>query len=142
MKDKRKILIGCVIGAILAVVLVATFFFGVLVGKRDYKFFPYWERRHTYPDFFPNKLSGHGVLGTIQTLGKSTLVVKDRTGALKTVLVDSRTRIRRERTDITISDLKINEQVVILGEPQESESAIKARIIRVMGALRNQAKGI
>ncbi len=125
MKKRRSILIASAVGISLAVILITTFFFGVFVGRH--------EGRGTAGEFFPKEFKGHGVLGEIQTLGENTLVVKERTGALKTVLIDNQTQIRRGRSSINFTDLNIKEQAVILGEPQASESAIKAKIVRVMG---------
>lgn len=141
MKERRNILIAVAAGIGLAVVLMAAFFFGVFVGKHDSRFFPNKEKRHPILDFFPRKFEGHGVLGTIQTLGDNILVVKDRTGAIKTILVDSQTKIRRGRSSINFSDLKTNEGVIVLGEPQKDEEAIKAKIIRVMGTASKEATG-
>lgn len=137
MKDKRNILIGIVIGAILAVVILIVFFLGIFIGRRENRFFPYFGGRHMYRDFIPKDF-GHGAIGTIESLGENTLVVRDRSGTLKTVLVDNQTQIRRGRTSINFTELAKDEQVIVLGDPEEKEGAIKARLIRVMGSFKNE----
>ena len=140
MKNRRKLLIGLIAGTFFALVLIFVFFTGVLVGRRgEDRFFPFWERRHVFGDYVPNKLDGHGVVGTVDSLSTNTLVVKDRTGALKTVLVDNETKIRRGHMPTNFSDLKTGEKVIILGEPQEQEGAIKAKIIRVFEDFRKES---
>lgn len=142
MEKRRNILVGLAAGVVIALIILLVFFAGVLIGRvqQHRGFWPFWEQRHIYRDFIPRKLDGHGTIGAIDSLGTNTLVVKDRTGALKTVLVDNETGIRRGRTPIEFSDLKVEEQVVILGEPQEEEGVIKAKIIRTLFGKLNGAK--
>lgn len=123
MKGKKNILIRFGLGAALALILLAVFFVGVFIGRG--------ESRPMHRDFFPSRF-GHGAIGIIESLGESTVVVRDRSGALKTVLLDGQTQIRRGHTNTSFSDLKKNEQVIILGEPAEKEGAIKAKLIRVI----------
>lgn len=138
MKDKQNILIGVGIGAVLAAVILFVFLLGVFIGRRENRFFPYFGARHLYQDFFPKNF-GHGAMGTIETLGEKTLIVRERSGALKTVLVDNQTQTRRGHTSINFSQLKTGEQIIVLGDPIEAEGAIKARVIRVMGSFNKQA---
>lgn len=141
--SKRNILIGISIGAILALVLLVVFFLGLFIGRRENRFLPCFGRQPMPPNFrspdFVLKDFGHGAMGEIQTLGENTLVVRDRTGALKTVLIDNQTQIRRGHTGINFSQLKTGNQVIVLGEPEEKEGAIKARLIRVMGGFDKEA---
>jgi len=138
MKDKRNILIGVGIGVVLALVLLLVFFSGLFIGRRENRFLPSFGGRHMYRDFIPKDF-GHGAIGTIESLGENTLVVRDRTDALKTVLVDNQTQIRRGHTSINFSDLKKDEQVIVLGDPEEKEGAIKAKLIRIMGSFDKEA---
>ena len=142
MEERRNILVGLAVGVVIALIILVVFFAGVLFGRvqQHRGFWPFWEQRYIYPDFIPRKLDGYGTIGIIDSLGPNTLVVKDRTGALKTVLVDSEAGIRRGRAPIEFSDLKVGEQVVILGEPQEEEGVIKAKIIRVLFRRFNEKK--
>ena len=140
MKDKRNILIGVGIGAVLAASLLLVFFLGLFIGRRENRFFPYFGGggRLMHRDFIPRDF-GHGAIGAIENLGENTLVVRDRSGALKTVLVDNQTQIKRGHTSINFSDLKKDEQVIVLGDPEEKEGAIKAKLIRVIGSFDKEA---
>jgi len=132
MKSKQTVFLGVGIGIGAALVLLLVFFVGIYFGSKKAGLFPFWERRHVYQNGFIPHRFGHGAVGTIDTIGENTFVVKDRSGALKTILVDEQTILRRDRTEIKFSDLKKDEQVIVIGEPEEQEGAIKAREIRVM----------
>jgi hypothetical protein len=133
MKNKRTVLLGIGIGAVSAITLLLVFFFGIYVGSKKAGLFPFWERRHIYQNGFVSPKFGHGIVGIIDSIGEESLVVRDRSGALKTVLVDKETLLRRGHSEIKFSDLKKDEQVIVIGEPQEKEGAIKAKVIRVFG---------
>ena len=123
MNHKRNIKFG--IASVLAFVLLicAVFFSGFLVGSHGAKFLPNFAR---------NRFDGHGIVGTIDSLGANTLVVKDRQGQLKTILVDNETKIRSAHAHINFSDLSLDEKVIILGNPQKKEGTIKAKIVHVV----------
>ncbi|MBI5465141.1 hypothetical protein HY946_00850 [Candidatus Gottesmanbacteria bacterium] len=132
MKNKQTVLLGISIGIGLAVVLLFVFFTGFYIGSKKAGVFPFWERRFVTPSGFVPSRFGHGVAGTIDSIGENTIIVKERSGALKTVLVDEETVLRKNGSSINFSDLKKDEQVIIIGEPQEKEGAIKAKVIRVI----------
>lgn len=141
MKNKQTVLLGVGIGIGAAIVLLLVFFSGIYIGSKRAGLFPFWERRHIYQNgFLPNRF-GHGAAGTIDSIGENTFVVKDRSGALKTILVDEKTILRRDRSEIKFSDLKKDEQVIVIGEPQEQEGAIKAKVIRVITEFTKDATG-
>lgn len=122
-------MIGIIIGAILAVSLLTAFFSGVFIGRRENRLLPFFGMRPMHREFIP-KNAGFGAMGTIESLGENTLVVRDRTGALKTVLIDNQTKIRQGHTGIKFTDLKKDGQVIILGEPDKDGGTIKAKLIR------------
>lgn len=140
MKKKETVLFGLGIGAGIAIVLLLVFLAGIYIGSRKSGMFPFWERRHVYQNGFIPQRFGHGVVGTIDSVGKDTFVVKDRSGALKTILVDKKTILRRDHSEIKFADLKKEEQVIVIGEPQEQEGAIKAKVVRVITNFRKDAK--
>lgn len=132
MKDRQTILLGIGIGIGIAIILLLVFFAGIHVGSKRAGLFPFWERRyHTAGDFVPGKF-GHGTIGTIDSIGNNTIVVKDRTGALKTVLIDDKTIFRHNGSVMQFTDLKKDDQVIVIGEPQDTEGAIKAKVIRII----------
>ncbi len=137
MKNRGKVLFGLGVGVGVAIILILVFLAGVYFGScnRNNIFpssFPFWERRMHMPNgFVPDKF-GHGVVGSIDSLGDNTFVVKDRSGGLKTILVDDKTQLRQDGLAIKFTDLKKDDKVIILGEPKEEEGAISARIVRVL----------
>lgn len=139
MKNRQPILFGIGVGIGIAIVLLLVFFAGIHVGSNRAGIFPFWERRyHTAGDFISGKF-GHGTIGTIDSIGNNTLVVKDRSEALKTVFIDDKTILRHDGSPIKFSDLKKDEKVIIVGEPQEQEGAIKARVIRIITEFEKRA---
>ncbi|MDP3726738.1 MAG: hypothetical protein Q8Q96_00290 [bacterium] len=139
MKKKQTFFFGLGIGAGIAIVLLLVFFAGIYIGSRKAGIFPFWERRFSLPHgYFPGRF-GHGVIGIIDSLGEKTFIVEDRSGALKTVLVGGETLLRRDGSSITFSDLRKDEQVIVIGEPQEQEGAIKAKVVRVITNFRKDA---
>lgn len=131
MENKKKFLTGILIGVGLAIIIAGTFLLGIFVGKTNHRFFPYWEKRFRYNDYFPMKIKSHGTVGTINSLGKDSFIIKENDGALKTVVVDKNTLIRRGRLPIKFSDLKEGKKVIVLGQPDDKEKIIKAYVIRV-----------
>ncbi len=132
MTEKKRILIGMGVGLGLAFLFLLVFLLGFLIGCRKPRFLPFWEKRMVAPrDFVPARF-GHGVVGVIDSLGEKSLVVKERNGGLKTVLIEEGTIFRRDGAEIKFSDLQKGDQVIVLGEPEEKEGAIKAKVIRII----------
>lgn len=119
-------------GVVFAASLIAAFFSGLWLGRKNDYFLPFWGRKHPTYDFISPRFNSHGVIGIIDSLGKDTLVVKEKTGALKTILVDKSTQIRHGFVALNFSDLKKDMHIIVLGEPRKEEGAIRAKIIRVI----------
>jgi hypothetical protein len=73
----------------------------------------------------------HGAAGRILSVELPSLVVEGVDGVEKTVMVSDATVVRRYRDAIKSSDLKIDDEIVVIGEPN-SEAQIEAKLIRVM----------
>jgi hypothetical protein len=129
MSRNQKILFGFLVGVFAGIILILAFAFGVFVGRYNTRFFPLW--RDGFPEYFPHRFKNHGLFGIIQELDNSSFVVKSKNGNIVTVLIDKNTKIKRGFSEIKFSDLKIGEKVIVLGEPQRDEDAIKAVLIRV-----------
>lgn len=137
---QKTFVIGITVGMSVALLLLVAFISGILVGRSNNSFIPMMDRFGSR-DVFSRNIESHGVLGTIQTIGANTFVVKERTGTLKTVLVDDQTVVRRGHISIKFTDLKLNEPVIVLGNPEKTEEIIKARIVRTMGESSQDASG-
>ncbi len=86
-------------------------------------------------------MAGHGVFGQIIKIDASTdseqiasLVIKGSDNVEKIVLVKKDTAINRFQEKIKVADLKIDDQIVVIGDPNDS-GQIEAKLIRIMSAL-------
>jgi hypothetical protein len=95
-------------------------------GPRE-GFFPGMERKIEGRDFIESR----GVFGSIIKINNSDIVVKGRDNVEIVVLIKDNTAIMMGRQTITIKELVINDNIVVVGEPNES-GQIEAKLIRVM----------
>ena len=114
MKGRQMFLAGLGLGIGIAVVMILVF--------KIYFFTPRQFARHR---------SGHGVLGTIDSLANNQFTVKDRFGASKTIFLDDKTILRQDGSQIKFSDLKKGNRVIVIGRPLESKGAITAKVVRL-----------
>lgn len=135
MSKRQNILTGVVAGAVVIFVVLVVFVVGIHIGRNQQfkRYWPFWERRHTYRSFVPRKLNGHGVFGRIESLSESSMVVEEKDGALKTVLWDEQTRFIKNHDNFSAGELVEGETVVVIGKPSEEGDAVVARLVRVMG---------
>ncbi|MBU6414658.1 hypothetical protein KGQ34_00205 [Patescibacteria group bacterium] len=143
--QSKKIKIALVVlGALIA--LLAAFKAGEFVGYRKARFSYQWEenyhRNFAGPGkgFFGNFLRGfgdrdfinsHGTFGAIIKIDGNTVIVKGKDEAEKIILVSaSTTTIESRRETLQASDLKVDDQVVVIGSPNE-QGQIEAKLIRV-----------
>ena len=148
-QDRKKInqdvLKRVIIGLAGFVVIVLIFSAGMFVGGTKARFSYRWAESYhknfagprggffgdwrTLPppgDF----IEGHGTFGEIIKIEGNTLIVKGRENIEKVILVSEKTVIKSGRKDIKISDLKIRDEAVIIGSPNE-EGQIEANLIRL-----------
>lgn len=125
------------------VVLLAVFALGAFVGFQKARFTYGWGMN--YPSNFAGPsngfatlrniqgdhyINGHGTFGTIIKLDPSAIVVKGQGDVEKLINVDDDTTIKRATETLGLPDLKLDEQVVIIGAPK-SDGSIDAKLIRV-----------
>ncbi len=73
----------------------------------------------------PNKNGSNAEVGFPRSL-----VVKDRENMERIVVLSSETVIRRNRDSLTWTDLKLNDQIIVIGTP-DSTGKIEAKLIRL-----------
>jgi len=78
-----------------------------------------------------NMMPGTGAFGQIIKINGNALIILDRDNFEKTVLITDKTIINRFQETIKITDLKVDDKVVIIGEPNNN-GQIEAKLIRVM----------
>lgn len=72
--------------------------------------------------------SGHGAIGMVQTIDGQKITIQSRDGKLETILVSDDTKFDKNFQKISFSDLKVNDQIVVIGSPNE-DGEINARLI-------------
>jgi 5S rRNA maturation endonuclease (ribonuclease M5) len=137
-----KIITWCVAGFI---VLFFVFNLGVFVGTQKASFSFRWAEQ--YHNNFAGPANGffqqfagkdfidsNGVFGKIIKVADQSIIVKGKDDVEKIVSITDKTTIKYQNKDIKISDLKIDDEVVIIGEPNDA-GQIEAKLIRVMPPL-------
>lgn len=134
MSKKQNILTGMITGSLAVLVVLGVFVIGVHVGRNQQfkRYWPFWEKRHSYRSFVPEKLNGHGVFGRIESLDEESMVVKEKDGALKTVLWNDQTRFIKNHDSFSSDVLGEEKMVIVIGKPNEEKDAVSASIIRVI----------
>jgi len=78
-------------------------------------------------------MNGHGTTGTIASISDDGIVIKGGDGVEKMIIVTAKTSIIKGRTRLGPSDLRIDDRVTVIGQPQNN-GTVNAEIIRVFGA--------
>lgn len=126
------------------VALFLMFKLGMLVGYKKAAFFYRWgENYHRnfagpqkgfFKEFLSDKMDfteAHGVFGQIIKIDDNIIIVKSRDNIEKIILIKEEIVITRFRERIKSAELKIDDYVVVIGEPNEA-GQIEAKMIRVM----------
>jgi hypothetical protein len=123
------------------VILLLVFQAGLTIGFRKANFSFGWgenyQRNFGGPrqGFFPgirgdDFINGHGVVGTIIKVDNKAIVMKDSGGKEVIVNTNEQTSIKNGNSDVLLKDLKTDEQIVVLGVP-EQDGSITAKLIRI-----------
>jgi len=129
---------------VLAVVVVLVFVFtlGVFVGYEKGRFSKNWGENYCgnimgpggrgpgMMNFDRPGFNAHSGLGQIIKIDGNNLTVKDQANIEKTILVNDKTAIIRDRQNIVIADLKVNDKIIVIGRPND-QGQIESTLIRV-----------
>lgn len=126
------------------IILLVVFQVGMAVGFRKASFSYSWAENYHRNFAGPREgflgnfmgrdfIDAHGVFGSIIKIDGSTLVIKGANNVEKTILLKDDTTIERLRETIKLSDLKVDDNIVVIGSPNDS-GQIVAELIRVMPA--------
>lgn len=124
------------------IVLLLVFKAGVMVGYRKASFSYRWGENYHRNFGGPKNgffagfagrdfIESHGTFGQIIKINGSMLVVKGRGDAEKIIVVKDDTMIRNGMDVASLNDLKVNDYIVTIGEPN-AQGQIEAKLIRVM----------
>ena len=145
LSQKFKWLLAAVLSLI---VLLLVFQLGVFVGFHKANFaFRWGENYHRafggprggfLRDFSGRDFTNsHGTAGTVAKIDNQDLVIKGRDGVEKIVHMADTTTIEKGRSAIKLSDIKVDDRVVVIGSPKD-DGSIDAKIIRVFDASQPQ----
>ncbi len=127
---------------LISITILLIFQAGKIVGFKKANFSYQWGENY-YKNFagprngqmkgFMEKdfMGAHGVFGTIIEIKNSSLVIKGQDNLEKIVLLKGDTVINRLQKTVKLSDLKLDDKVVIIGSP-DNEGQIEARLIRIL----------
>ncbi len=109
-------------------------FFSCRLGENYYKGF---EGRGSPGSFLgnldpeKNLSNSNGAIGPIIKISLPSIIVTDKDGIEKTIGVTDDTIYRQSNKEISVSDLKVGDFVMIVGNPDDTGN-IEARLVRVL----------
>jgi hypothetical protein len=127
---------------VLAVIFGLGMFVGFKKAKFSYKWGENYQRNFAGPrgGFFENFsrdfmgkdfVDSHGTIGQIIKIDGLDIIIKDRDGVEKVIATNDATSIKRLSEDVKITDLKVDDYIITIGDPNDS-GKIDARLIRIM----------
>ena len=143
---KSKTAVAVIIMFFAVAVLLGAFSAGIAVGYRKARFSYAWGEnyhrnfggpkggfiRNFSQDFMGKDFIGaHGTFGQIIEVKDSELAVRGKDSIEQIIKISDDTEIRRFKDIIQLKDLKTDEPIVEIGEPNDSGQII-AKFIRVM----------
>jgi hypothetical protein len=123
------------------IVLLLVFQVGVFVGFQKARFSFGWAKNYNVVFGGPERgflqsfegedfISGHGTAGTIVKVDDPNIIIKSKDNVEKIVTTTDKTTIKNGKADIKLSDLAVDQQIVVIGAP-DGEGNINAKIIRI-----------
>lgn len=146
LKDihKSKTVRGVVIGLGVIVLVLGIFKLGQVSGFQKARFSERFgnnfNRNFIDPregGFFKNfsdrkgPPGGHGAVGKIVSIQLPFIVVAEPDNIEKTIVISDSTEVLKYRDDITTTDLKVGDFIVVLGTPNDN-GQIEAKLIRTL----------
>lgn len=135
---------GIASSIVILIILLLVFKAGMIVGIKKADFSYRWSDNY-HKNFGGPKngffrgfgdrdfLDANGTFGQIIKMENGTLAIKSNNNAEKIIIINGSTTIKRFQETIQTSDLKIGDNVVVVGEPNSS-GQIVAQLIRIMPA--------
>lgn len=134
-----KIALKIIVGLIVALII---FKLGMIAGfykaNFSYKWGENYHRNFGGPEKgfmidFEGKdfTDSHGTVGQIIKIDKNSVVIKDKDSVEKIIIVNDDTSIKKFQEKIKLTDLKIDDYVIIIGKPND-QGQIEAKFIRIM----------
>ena len=126
------------------IILLLVFKVGEMVGFSKANFSCHWSDnyhknfggpRGGFPALPNDKdfLEANGTVGQVIKVATSSVVIKGRDDVEKVVSINASTTIKSLQKTIQVNNLKVDDMVVVIGEPN-TQGQIEAKLIRVMPA--------
>lgn len=154
-KCKSKILIILAVALGIIILMLGSFAGGLKIGIHKAKFSCDWGKNYER-NFMGGKSedkgpfgggmmgmtrdfegrdfrNAHGLAGTIISIVDNNIIVKDKDNKENTVAVTDKTIIKNGRADIQLSDLKQDDQIVVMGQPGDN-GVVNASLIRIFNS--------
>jgi hypothetical protein len=142
---KHDILKKIIIGLVGIVIIMLIFGIGIMVGEKkagfSYRWAEEYHRNFAGPregflgDWrsFPRGdfIDANGVFGQIIKIDGSTILIKGDDNIEKIIIVKDDTVVQRLRDTLKINDLKLDDFIVVIGQPNDS-GQIEAKFIRLL----------
>lgn len=123
------------------VVLVLVFAAGIFIGHEKTRFSQTWGEHYYRNIMGPGgrgmmelgrpQFNAHSGFGQILKIEDNNIIVKGPNDVEKTIVVTDKTEIRKFNQVLKITDLRVDENIVVIGAPN-SQGQIEAKLIRVM----------
>lgn len=135
---------GTIIGITILIAVLLIFKAGMIVGAKKADFSCRWSDNYHQNFGGPQKgflqgfgdrdfMDSHGVSGQILKIDSPSIIIKGIDNVEKIITTNEGTIINRLKDVIKISDLKIDDNVVVIGSPNQT-GQIEAKLIRVIPA--------
>lgn len=145
LNSKSSIILLVIIACFLLLVIV--FKLGVTIGFEKAKFSYKWADNY-YKNFTEQKpfddkipphflknddifMNSHGIVGDIISINGNSLVIENKKDNVENIILLSDETTIKGPQNLTLKDLKINDEIVCIGEPNK-EGIIEAKLIRIM----------
>ncbi|PIU01894.1 hypothetical protein COT68_00790 [bacterium (Candidatus Torokbacteria) CG09_land_8_20_14_0_10_42_11] len=139
---QSKFFKGVLCGIAALIIILLIFKAGMIAGIKKAEFSGHWsDNYHRNFGGPPNGFGGNlgdrdfleanGVFGQIIKIDGSAIIVKGRQDVEKVVLINDQTIIERFRETIKPENLKVDDNIVVIGEPSDA-GQIVAKLIRIL----------
>jgi hypothetical protein len=133
---------GIICGIAAFLILLFVLKVGIVIGTKKADFSCRWSDNYHQnfggpPEGFwggfgdKDFIEASGTFGQIAKIDGSTVVIKSRNDVEKIILIDNSTIIKSLKKTVKSSDLKVDDYVVVVGEPNAT-GQIEAKLIRIM----------
>ncbi len=111
--------------------LLLVFQAGFSIGARKGFFTCRWNEHYHQNFGGPGFIQSHGAFGRVLRVETDSLIIKDPAGVEKIIEVATGTDILRGPDRITLSEVMVDEDAVVIGQPTD-DGRVHAELIRLM----------